>query len=55
MSNEELKRHMQILVNELNKRTANKDISVKAGICQDLFAVQNAVQQALIDNNCLPL
>jgi hypothetical protein len=54
MTNEQLKKHMRILVDELNRRQQSKDVSAMAGICQDLFAVSSAVQQALIDNNCLP-
>ncbi len=55
MTNEQLKEHMLILVVELSRRRQSKDPAAMAGICQDLFAVSNAVQQALIDNNCLPL
>lgn len=30
-------------------------VSAPPGICADLFEVQEAVQRALIANNCLPL
>lgn len=53
MTNKQLKEHMLLLVSEFSRRKASRDIS-ENNICQDLFEVSNAVQQALIDNNCLP-
>lgn len=52
MSDSQLQIHMQILVVQLEVRQWGAD--APPGICRDLFDVSQAVQKALIANNCLP-